>query len=673
MRLRRAAYFTLLISSHLPAQILPADATITASAVDSAGSIYLAGNTYSADLPSAPGVFEPNAPQNICDYFQGQPEYCEHAFVAKLPPSGDRLLWASYLQGNGSDTISAMAVDAAGRIFVAGSTTSTTLLLRPDPFSPGPYQIAAASLFLYQISSDGRYLVHGTFFGGSAKDSIADIKLDAAGHIYIAGTAVSDPFPTTPGSYQQVRDKTFYDQFAAEFDSSLSQLIFSTLIGQGEATGANVLALGADGTVYVGGGIGEFPISPIVGPILTRLSADGTSLLYSTLLPNTSQFGVQLGIFSLAVDSNGNAYAGTDNHTFYEPGNLFGTISKLDPQGNIVASQDIGGDVLSLALGAGGTLFAFGYAQWNQLGITPGATAACAGLAIFIMPSPGLPYVAEADSATLTVSYAGYMTGGISQVAPGHILVGTGLGFFSVSQAGPPPAGTITCMANAASGDVSAIVPGELVMVTGNQIGPEQPAGPVVDSEGNISSNIGGFSVWIAGLPAPLLYASSNQLNLVVPFGIPISRAVPVQLRENGTVISTFHQTGWTQDPGLFTTNSADQLAALNQDGSVNSPNNPARKGSIVSIFATGLGAMIPQPPDGSRPSEPAAVPVNCPGVSVGDQGAEIEYCGNAPGLVEGVVQINFRVPADVTAASPSSHAVYVSIVSSNPGTIAVQ
>ena len=661
MRMRLATHIALLTAAPLAAQLLPSDAIVTASAVDSAGSIYVAGSVYSADLPTTPEVFEPVAPQNVCGYFDGKPVYCQHAFVAKFPSSGDRLLWASYLQGDGADTITAMAVDPEGRIFVAGSTTSRKLLYQPGLFAPRPFQQTPAHLFLYQISSDGRYLLSGTFFGGSAQDTIGDITLDTARHVYIAGTAVSDPFPTAPGAYQQIRDKDFYDQYVTEFDPSFSRLLLSTLIGKTDATGANVLALGADSTVYIAGGIGTFPISPVFGPIVSRLSGNGTSLLYSTILPNTSPAGFQLGVFSLAVDSLGNAYAGTDNRTFYVY--PYGTITKLDPQGNIVARQDIDGRVSSLALGTDGTLFVFGYAS-DQLATTPGAPAACAGPEGFYSS----PYVAEADTSTLKISYAGYMTNGISQVAPGKILVGASEGPFRLAQTGPPSAGTINCVENSASHDNAVIAPGELATVTGYQIGPEQPSGPVLDSAGNVTSEIGGLSVWIAGLPAPLLYVSNNQINMVAPFGIPTRGTVLIELRQNGTIVGTFDQTAWPEDPGLFTTNSAGQLAALNQDGSVNSPNNPATKGSIVAIFATGLGAMTPEPADGSRPSEPVAMPVNCPGVWIGGQTAEIDYCGNAPGLIEGVVQINFRVPFNVTPNSPPSNAVSVSLIENGNG-----
>jgi uncharacterized protein (TIGR03437 family) len=206
-------------------------------------------------------------------------------------------------------------------------------------------------------------------------------------------------------------------------------------------------------------------------------------------------------------------------------------------------------------------------------------------------------------------------------------------------------------MANAADYNGSTIAPGELLAVFGNQIGPDQPMGAQLDAMGNVTSNLGGFSVLIGGLPAPLLYASTDQINLVAPFGIPSTGQVQVELRQNGTVLSSFDQLVSAQNPGLFTSSGTGmgQLAALNQDGTINGPSNPAHPGQIVTVFATGLGAMTPQPIDGSRPPQPVDKPVAPAQVLVSGNPAQIDYSGNAPDLVQGVVQINFLLPADLS------------------------
>jgi uncharacterized protein (TIGR03437 family) len=88
--------------------------------------------------------------------------------------------------------------------------------------------------------------------------------------------------------------------------------------------------------------------------------------------------------------------------------------------------------------------------------------------------------------------------------------------------------------------------------------------------------------------------------------------------------------------------------AALNEDGTINSPTNRAAPGSIVSVFATGLGALAPQPPDGSLLS--GQLPVLQQTIDVFGPGfVTVLYAGPAPSQVAGVMQVNFRLPDDMT------------------------
>src|SRR5260370_8733750 len=88
------------------------------------------------------------------------------------------------------------------------------------------------------------------------------------------------------------------------------------------------------------------------------------------------------------------------------------------------------------------------------------------------------------------------------------------------------------------------------------------------------------------------------------------------------------------------------QGAIVNQNQSVNSSANPANKGSIVSLFATGAGQTIPPGVDGKPASAPLPTPVAPVSVKIGGLDAEVLYAGAAPTLVSGVLQVNVRVPA---------------------------
>jgi uncharacterized protein (TIGR03437 family) len=229
---------------------------------------------------------------------------------------------------------------------------------------------------------------------------------------------------------------------------------------------------------------------------------------------------------------------------------------------------------------------------------------------------------------------------------------------FAVVFAGPPPAGTVTCIANAAVYTAYRVAPGEIVTLFGNRIGPNQPASLQFDASGKVTTQLAGVGVTAGGLPAPILYAGPNQINLVLPFGLkPASPygAVRMEVLRDGAPIASFDKLLADTDPGAFSAGGSGLsfLAALNQNGSVNSPANPAAAGEAVSIFVTGLGVETPQPTDGARPPLPATKPVLEATAYVGLQPADIEYIGNAPTLVEGLVQINVRLPNPLPTLSP--------------------
>lgn len=114
--------------------------------------------------------------------------------------------------------------------------------------------------------------------------------------------------------------------------------------------------------------------------------------------------------------------------------------------------------------------------------------------------------------------------------------------------------------------------------------------------------------------------------------------------------------------PSLFTVN--DQLAAINEDGTINGPIHPAKARSIVSVFMTGGvgaynvdlagGAIGPLTPPFPTPVLGVGAAVGSPLVSFGLPGepAQVLFASQAPGLVAGAVQVNLRVPADIPAGN---------------------
>ena len=145
----------------------------------------------------------------------------------------------------------------------------------------------------------------------------------------------------------------------------------------------------------------------------------------------------------------------------------------------------------------------------------------------------------------------------------------------------------------------------------------------------------------------------ATQINTVVPFSISGTTA-HVQIMYQGQPSASATVPVQAASPAVFsvTGNGGGQGAILNQDGSVNSPNNPAAPGSVVALFATGAGATTPAGADGTLTSAPYPTPNLPVSVTINGETAQVIYAGAAPGLVAGVLQINVVLPADILAAT---------------------
>lgn len=208
----------------------------------------------------------------------------------------------------------------------------------------------------------------------------------------------------------------------------------------------------------------------------------------------------------------------------------------------------------------------------------------------------------------------------------------------------------VTAVVSAASFTSSAIAPGELVTIFGNNIGPSAPVGLTLVSSSTLATSLGGITVNFDGTPAPLLFAAAGQINAVVPFGVAGKSTTRMVVTTPGGARFSATLPVSAAAPGIFVTSAAGQGAILNEDLSVNSPANPAARGSSIAIYGTGAGLISPAVADGTIVSGPnlplSAAPVS---VTIGGQTATVSYQGAAPGFVAGVMQINAQVPMGVT------------------------
>ena len=292
--------------------------------------------------------------------------------------------------------------------------------------------------------------------------------------------------------------------------------------------------------------------------------------------------------------------------------------------------------------------------QVNAVGasINWSATATSQGNWLQVSPSTG-----TATPATLNVI-----------VNPAGLAAGTYTGTVSVSSSSAsnspqtinvaltvttPVIPQVTSVLNGASGAPSVAVPGLIFTIRGTDLGESAPVEGSI-SGGAYGTTLGGVRVLFDGIPAPLLYVSSTQINGVMPFELygRFSTRMVVEARSQRSREIELRVAD--SAPGLFTINSSGSGpgAILNQNSSVNFPQNPADRGSVIVLYGTGHGQTNP-PSITGRIATQVAIPLAFPvRVTIGGREAVVTYAGPAPGLVSGATQINAIVPEDTPSGS---------------------
>jgi hypothetical protein len=279
-------------------------------AVDSSGSAYVTGSTYSTDFPTVNAL-------------QAGLQGGEDAFVAKLNAAGSALVYSTYLGGSGEDWGYGMAVDSSGNGYVTGKTSSY------DFPTANPFQSTCGSCgasgndmydaFVTKLNPAGSALVYSTYLGGSSLDYGNGIAVDSSGNTYVTGYTSSTDFPTVNPLQATNKAALAYNEnntaFVAKMNPTGSALVYSTYLGGSSSDGGYGIAADSSGNAYVTGFTAstDFPTaSPLQASFgggdfevfVAKLNPTGSALVYSTYLGGSSG---DEG-YSIAVDSSGNAY-----------------------------------------------------------------------------------------------------------------------------------------------------------------------------------------------------------------------------------------------------------------------------------------------------------------------------------------------------------------------------
>jgi uncharacterized protein (TIGR03437 family) len=211
----------------------------------------------------------------------------------------------------------------------------------------------------------------------------------------------------------------------------------------------------------------------------------------------------------------------------------------------------------------------------------------------------------------------------------------------------------ITAIANGASYAAGPLSPGTLVTIFGTNLGPRNLARGTFAND-RLTTNVGGFQVLFDGTPAPILYARFDQVSAAIPFEVSGKTQVAVRVSSaNGQTATPFLQSISVTSPAIFTTTSTGtgQASVINQNGTINGAGAPSPKGSIVSIYMTGAGQLLPAGRSGALGAADQVVAAAVT-VTIGGRNARVTYAGAAPGSVQGLYQINAVVPEDAPSGS---------------------
>ena len=219
------------------------------------------------------------------------------AFVTRLNPAGNALVFSTYLGGDANKDGLGVAVDGSGNVVVTGYTESSDF---PAANALQASRNGTMDAFVTKFTPNGTSLVYSTYLGGASGESSRGVAVDSSGNAYVAGVTSSNNFPTTPGAFQTTLANGQFqsDAFLTKINPAGSQYVYSTYLGGNDSDAAFGVAVDTGGNAYVAGSTtsSNFPLvnpvqpgtNGIGGPFISKFNAAGSALLYSSFLGGNS-------------------------------------------------------------------------------------------------------------------------------------------------------------------------------------------------------------------------------------------------------------------------------------------------------------------------------------------------------------------------------------------------
>ena len=297
---------------------------IYASVVDGPGNVIVLGQTNSQNFPTTSGVIQSTSSPST------------GSFLAKINPTGQSLVFSTYLN---LDRAPVLAVDASGNIFIGG--TSTTFQI---PAGLTPYQSTAKDMLILKLNSTATAILGATFIGSSQGDTLRGLAVDSDGNVYLSGDTSANDFPTK-NAYQASIGSGGSSIFLVKLDSTLSNLLYSTYVGQ-NSSGGQLAVDSAKNAYIVEQADTGIPVTP--GALQSSCTSGGcgsliklnpsvsgaASLIYATYFGGSA--GASTAPAAVAVDANQNAYISGLTSTGFPEVNSIQSCSPVTSPGGVL-------------------------------------------------------------------------------------------------------------------------------------------------------------------------------------------------------------------------------------------------------------------------------------------------------------------------------------------------
>ncbi len=637
-----------------------------------------------------------------CTLYAARGSDSSDAFVAKLAPGGHDIVWSTFLGGLDYDSASALRLDSSGNIYVAGTTDSS------DFSSPSSRtgEAGVTNVFVAKFSNSGS-LLYSSVIGGEGTDTVSGLSVDAEGNSYITGSTSSRRFPATPGVFNENFTGTVYrgvvsiNGYLAKFGNR-GTLSYSTSIGELYGVVSPVVAAIANGeTVVAAKGVVLGTSVPFGqgNDYILRVNSTGTQILESRYLGGTNSSSMG-GPAAITTDTKGNVYLAGVTGALDFPSTPGAYRTAMRPQN---CSTGVSSSVYAMKLSSISLETTYAALLSSACDANVGGVQADAqgNLWLSMAAGPFFPLrepligapVAVYNGATAVIAqlntegsalqYSTYVdANGVRAFAPD---LNTGVYFEAKGSTshvavlrislGPSSPVSIHQITNAFSGtdlpftyfdpslttstaitsrSQTGIIPGELISISGSNLGPSWIDFGLNSSQA-LPTEAGGTQILFDGHPVPILQTSPDRVIVVAPADLPsgLNAFTTVQASYNGVLSNAVIMPVQGALPGLLTNDFPNVVphadvpdgTVYNENGTRNTAQNPAAPGSHVLLFATGFGTSGPQSPAGSIATS-GSVTVNNVYANWGAQTVvAADWVATLPGFVAALFAVHLPVP----------------------------